>query len=376
MSDKKNARKRSKLTGVYTRTSSLRRFEGRPDIYYEITYKANGKKVWEKVGWRSEGYSAQLASQIRAERLRMVRNGELVDTRQELTFGQAWEMYDRDYLPAISNAYTDRGLYRNHLRDRLQHKKLSQITLHDMEVLRDERLSAGLSPQSVKHILALVRRVYRKLISWRHYSGPIPTDGLKMPTVNNERFRYLSRDEAGQLLNEIRKCSLKTWRQCILGLYAGLRAGEIFSLRGQAIDLAAETIHILDAKGGKSRDVPMCSAVVEMLQGLGELPPAELVFPSRSGGRSERISSVFPRTVERLGLNRGVTDTRGRVVFHTLRHTFASWLAIDGIPLYVIGDLMGHGSEAMTRRYAHLCPDLRRQAVRSLVSVDQESAPL
>jgi site-specific recombinase XerD len=67
-----------------------------------------------------------------------------------------------------------------------------------------------------------------------------------------------------------------------------------------------------------------------------------------------------------LGFNDGVEDTRYRVVFHTLRHTFGSWLAIRGESLQTIKELMGHRRISQTQRYAHLSPDMKRQAVEGL----------
>ena len=73
--------------------------------------------------------------------------------------------------------------------------------------------------------------------------------------------------------------------------------------------------------------------------------------------------------VKALSLNDGITDPRDRVVFHTLRHTFASWLAIQGTPIYTIKELMGHKTLAMTERYSHLIPDAKRQAVKGLTGM-------
>jgi integrase len=56
-------------------------------------------------------------------------------------------------------------------------------------------------------------------------------------------------------------------------------------------------------------------------------------------------------------MNEGVTDARQKVVFHTLRHTFASWLVMRGVPLYDVAKLMGHNTIVMTQRYGHLAPD-------------------
>jgi len=67
--------------------------------------------------------------------------------------------------------------------------------------------------------------------------------------------------------------------------------------------------------------------------------------------------------VLKFRFNKGVTDPRQKITFHTLRHTFASWLAINGTPILTIKELLGHQSLAMTERYSHLSPDHKRQAV-------------
>ena len=60
----------------------------------------------------------------------------------------------------------------------------------------------------------------------------------------------------------------------------------------------------------------------------------------------------------------GIDDFR----IHDLRHTFASWLVMDGVSLYLVKDLLGHSSVAVTKRYAHLSPDQGRVAVQQLLA--------
>lgn len=67
------------------------------------------------------------------------------------------------------------------------------------------------------------------------------------------------------------------------------------------------------------------------------------------------------------GLNDGVTDRIHKVVFHTLRHTFASWLVQNGVSLEVISKLLGHSSLQMTMRYAHLDPV--NQSMKAVMSI-------
>jgi integrase len=70
--------------------------------------------------------------------------------------------------------------------------------------------------------------------------------------------------------------------------------------------------------------------------------------------------------VAELGFNKGITDARQKLVFHSLRHTFASWLVQRGTPIYEVAKLLGHSTVRMTERYSHLAPDTVRQAALGL----------
>ena len=122
-------------SGVYYRQSITRRFHGKVDRCFYVTFKDQSKKVWEKVGWVSEGYSAQMAANIRAERMRSIRHGEELPKKkeQEITFGHLWEHYDKWLDTGKSHIVDDRSRYENHLKDRFADKHLSQITPLDLE---------------------------------------------------------------------------------------------------------------------------------------------------------------------------------------------------------------------------------------------------
>ena len=67
------------------------------------------------------------------------------------------------------------------------------------------------------------------------------------------------------------------------------------------------------------------------------------------------------------------TPSNQKVVFHTLRHTFASWLVMKGVPLYTVSKLLGHSSLVMTYRYAHLAPDVQKDAVNLLAALAENN---
>jgi site-specific recombinase XerD len=89
-----------------------------------------------------------------------------------------------------------------------------------------------------------------------------------------------------------------------------------------------------------------------------------LVFSSSSGEKITEVSNTFAKIVEELNLNEEMSDNRQKVVFHTLRHTYASWLVMSGVDLYTVQKLMGHSTISMTERYSHLAPDHLKKAVK------------
>ncbi len=147
-----------RFQGVYYRDSSTKRHDGKPDRCFDITYKENGKLVWEKVGWKSEGYTSQAASQIRAERIRAIRHGEELPRKKEAekTFGEVWDEYEKWLESNKARPKDDGFLYKNHLKPRFEKKLMSKITPLDLEKMKSDILGKGLSPATAKHCLVPV----------------------------------------------------------------------------------------------------------------------------------------------------------------------------------------------------------------------------
>lgn len=370
MANKKseNVRVPTKFLGVYQLESTQRRFDGKPDICFYITYKAlDGRKVWEKIGWRSEEMSAGLASGIRNERIQKMRLGEITapaKKRKEasITFGQAWAIFDEKWLPNLKRADMERKFYDSYLKEPLGNKPLDSITPLELEELKTKLLRKGLAPASVRLIIGNVRRVYNKMEEWDLYAGAKPMAKIKMPKVDNARDRFLSADEAQTLLAAVKKRS-QLWHDIsLISLNTGMRLSEILGLRFQDVDLKNKVLH-LDGKTGR-RSIPMNEVILTAIKEVWEKRKGTgLLFPNNKGEvfSSSSANNSFKRAVVDAGLNPPNVDRRHKVVFHSLRHTYCSWLAMEGVPLYIIGEMVGHSSPDMTKRYSHLCPDKRSQ---------------
>ncbi len=366
-------RQKTHRTGVFVRESAVRRHLGKPDKCYDICYKTRaGKLKWEKIGWQSEGYTPQMAGHIRAERIRAMRHGEeLPGEKKELPFSEAWEKFYEWAQVNRRSFGDDKVRYEKHLKDALGHLALSEISPFHFERIKSGLTKQKLSPQTIKHVLGLAREVINKAIAWGDFHGENPTRGIKFPsTRHTNRLRYLSRSEAHLLLQRVQMYSQRLYEICLVGLHTGMRAGEIWNLRWADVDVKDRTIHILGPdysrgpKGDLARKAYMTDELAVVFAEGGR--PDEHVFTDRGGKKIKSVSGSFFKAVEDLGLNAGVRDRRHKLVFHSLRHTFGSWLAISGASLQTIKELMGHGKIEQTERYAHLCPDQKRNAAMAL----------
>lgn len=150
----------------------------------------------------------------------------------------------------------------------------------------------------------------------------------------------------------------------MLSLHCGLRAGEVFSLKWGDVKFDEKTIFVQDPKNKKNRYAIMTQEIEDMLSSRKEGKNVELLFTNSNGKEFKQVPEVFIKTVNQMGLNKDVDDKRDKVVFHTLRHTYTSWLVQNGVDLYTVKELMGHSTLAMTERYAHLAKGNLKSAVK------------
>lgn len=362
-----------RFPGVYYREHSSRKHQGKPDKCFDINYKIDGKLFWKKIGYASEGCSSQMASEIRGSILRDARLGEHLPKKKkgEMTFDEIWQKYSEHAKVNQKSFEKEQNRYVKHIKSPLGSLTPPGINLMLIEQFKDGLLKKGYAEKTVRNVLSLIGRVINKAILWEMWDAENPITKIKLPNPDNKRQRFLTPQEAELLLEELGKISPQWKDIAFLTLNTGLRAGEIFALKWGDINLDEKIITILDSKTKRIEKAFMNNPVREMLerrlaQKKENALPTDPVFEARKGKHIEEVSDTFKRIVERLGFNHGVEDRRQKVCFHSLRHTFASWLALEGVPILTIKELMRHSTLQMTERYAHLSPDHKREAINKI----------
>jgi len=245
---------------------------------------------------------------------------------------------------------------------------LKDIRPINLEKVKKNLLEKSRSPRMIQYVFATGRQCWNFARRDGLVSGEWPGKEVKFPKVENKRMRFLTDAEGDLLLEGLKERSQQLHDICLLSFDSGLRADEIFSLTWNRVDLVQNSVKVFDSKG-EDRVVFLTGRAVDMLQGF---PKDGLVFKSRTGEKITEISNSFDREVNDLGWNDGIKSRKDKLVFHSLRHSFASRLVARGIDLYVVSQLLGHSDLSMTQRYSHLRPDTLQAAVNSLEHPERE----
>jgi integrase len=243
---------------------------------------------------------------------------------------------------------------------------LKDISPIHLERIKKNMADAGRSPRTINYALSVIRQLYNFSNAVGLYAGECPVKKVKIPRKDNTRLRFLTHEEAEKILTALKDKSQDVHDMAILSLHCGLRAGEVFSLTWADVDLKKGILTLRNTKSGRTRHGYMTEAVKEMFSTRNPSNGNEFVFPATTGLQRDRISKTFVKVIDDMGLNKGITDNRQKVVWHSLRHTYASWLVQSGVSLYVVQNLMGHENISQTTRYSHLKGETFQDAVRIL----------
>lgn len=250
--------------------------------------------------------------------------------------------------------------YRVDIRSYLQH--LGKAGKDPLEASRDDitdylwqRKSKGMSAASIGRYMASLRAFYRFLIS-EELIKKDPASLLQSPRKPERLPRYLSVDEVSKLITSVHGQEPKAIRlRAMLELMyaAGLRVGELTSLRMDQLDLAVGYVKVM-GKGGKERIVPIGErakfAVTSYLY-IRPQTPASLKAVFISNKQSPMSPVQFWRLIRAAAIGAGITKP---VTPHILRHSFASHLVQNGADLRAVQEMLGHSSISTTQIYTHL----------------------
>lgn len=284
------------------------------------------------------------------------------------TLAELIDRYVKDVLPSKPKNARDQLRQFDWWKAVLGSYALADVTPSLIAQYRD-KLASGITPRGTRRSPATVNRYMAALSvalttavkewGWLEDS---PMRKVTKPRESRGRVRFLSDDERHRLLKACRESSnAYLYPVVVLALSTGMRQGEIMGLTWDVVDLQKGRAVLHETKNGERRAIALTGHALEVLKELNKVRriDSKLLFPSKEKAqRPMDLRSPWETAVKKAELE--------NFHFHDLRHTAASYFAMNGASLAEIAEILGHKTLQMVKRYAHLSEGHTAKVVESM----------
>lgn len=248
-----------------------------------------------------------------------------------------------------------------------------------------KRLSPASTNLELKILRACLYAAQKQDLIDRNVASKVDT--LKLRGENKRRGFTL--EEIQKVLKQCDEAGGE-WRGLILtGLYTGQRLGDVAQMIFQQVDLAKGQISFVTRKTGKRLSFHMAKPLHDYLESLPSSDhPNAFIFPKAAAMAERHTGTVSNKFYDEVLLPAGLVDARpekshkksskpksdtkrqtSELSFHSLRHTFTTWLKSSGASNALAQMIVGHDSEVVSRGYTHLSADDTADAIGKLPDV-------
>ncbi len=330
-------------------------------VDFWFKHERNREKSPENSKAGAEAYEAVL-------RHKLARGESLVGPdKKEKEREQLFENFASEWLETYvktnnkcSEANQKKYTLRTHLIPFFGKTPISKTTTLQIEQYKTKKIDEGLANKTINNHLIVLGTCLRTAQEWLGLEKIPKIKKLKLPPL---KIEFLLQEECELLLAH----SNGVWREIILmALKTGLRIGELRALSWPDIDWNNNTLNVRHSwcncekapvapKSNRARQIPLTFELRQMLEQRKQTKG--FVFTGERGQMfsDQRLNQEISKACKKAGLR--------EITCHTLRHTFASHLAMAGAPLKAIQELMGHANIQITMRYAHLAQSSLRETI-------------
>ena len=345
------------------------------DKVFYIKYSLDNKQYKTRLGTDRDGWSTHKAYRERERRIsNSIVNNPIVNS---MTLNKAYEAYVES-IAHKTDSYNTRCRYNTHIRNVLGAYKLQDIKpimILDFKATLSTNPSKKtgkiLAKRTRNGLFDLINQIYNFHIRIENYKGDSPATPklVERYKENNTRLGFLSKDDYNSLIDRIEHRAeyyenTKPYitKQLLLfvklGVTTGARRGTLLTIQKKDINFKDNTIALYNHKLGRAYQGYIHPNIKDwLIESLSDMDDESYVI----GGKRKilaptTISKKLQPILNDL-FNVGVTDRRYRIVIHSLRHTFGSWLAQANTSLYQIMKLLDHSRIEQTQMYSKLLPN-------------------
>lgn len=329
---------------------------GKKGLTWYLDYAVDGRRVRKRVGRSKKLAELAMADvQVKLERKEL---GFAARDRNFAEFVQEYLTYSKGNKAPLSYDRDMRVL--KLFAEFMQVDKVGAITAARLEAYKTRRREQGTMASTINRELNTIKAMLNKAVAWGALSES-PAKSVQKFKEPKRQVRYLTKEEIKTTLkaaSDRLRPILETF------LHTGMRRDELIHLTWGDIDFKGKVLSVQSKNGWNPKDyevrhIPMTARLVQLLK---DLPKRDGTFIFRNGSGQKLDGNVLSRDFRVLFRGCGIKN----VSVHTLRHTFASHLVMNGADIYTVQKLLGHSSIKTTEIYAHLAPDYLRAAVDKL----------
>lgn len=320
---------------------------------------ASGRRTRRSTGTTDRKEAEALLSKFKLEsHQERIWGNSVQESQPEYSFDDVLLLYLKAKSDNRRMKSTAKNLYRS-----FTGRLMSEVGDLEIKAYIRSRLNEGVAEGTVNKELVLFSAAINFANSEYGWELKNPVIGKKLREPEAV-VRYITQDEAGRLISAARSLNRAPWLEDFirLALNTGCRAGELLGLEWTRVDLE-NGIFILEAEHQKNRkrsSVPLNSeAKTALLSRLAFLkkhcPDSPWVFCRKDGSQLQCLKKSWASACRLAGIE--------NFRIHDQRHTFASWLVMENVPLYTVSKVLRHSTVKMTEKYAHLNPQNLKDAV-------------
>lgn len=333
---------------------------------YFIDYRVNGKRLRKHVGIVKK--EAQIA--LKEIELRLVKNESIHEDAEQKDISlqqliEEFQSYSKtNHSPSSQKRYK---AILDHFRaflKRYPYMSISRVSAKAFENYKTFRKNQGSQNKTINLELGLFRTMFNLAIDW-DYMQDNPIKKVRMLKIDNHKKpRFLSKKECKLLLDN---CGEELYPIFCTFLNTGMRKSELENLEWHDVDFNRRKIKIRVKDNWRpkttEREIPINDGLLELLKSHCKKTRGNgWVFHRKDGSKIEPnwLRKKLIQITKKCGMP-NVTK------IHSLRHTFASWLVMNGVDLATVKKLLGHSNIATTMIYAHLADEHVEKAVEKIV---------
>lgn len=323
-------------------------------IYYLVVDSPNGTRRWISTKTRNRSEALRKLAEYELNAIQQYSSPKLSEFIPELLY-----YVKNNFAPGTLNIYQKSfNTFFRHIGDiyidKINHRHIDQFKSQRLETRKKTTVNIE---------IRALRAGFETALRWQLIKFN-PFKGIKNCPVDEAMPLFISPDEYRLLLQNVQELWLK--QMIVLGTLTGLRRNELLYLQWKNIDFNNRILYVFSTptfrtKNGKKRIVPLNDTAFKLIHHCYEVRTNDFVFSFPNGVpvAPQHVSRMFKRYVRKLGLN-------PELKYHSLRHSFASWLVQKGASLYEVQKLLGHSNPRVTEIYSHLLPNTMHHVVQSI----------